>query len=444
MPKLTESDVLKIAKEEKIQTIFLQITDILGTTKNVAIPLSQLEKALNGEIQFDGSSIEGFVRINESDMNLKPDPSTFVILPWHNGNGVRTARLICDVYNPDGTPFAGDPRYVLKRVMAEAAELGYTMNVGPEPEFYLFERDEKGRPTTITNDQASYFDLAPIDLGEHARQDMVLALEQMGFEVEASHHEVGPGQHEIDFKYADALTTADNIATFRNVVRMIAKEHNLHATFMPKPIYGIPGSGMHCHTSLFKDGVNIFYDPKGKYELSTTALNFLAGLMEHARGFTAITNPLVNSYKRLVTGYEAPVYIAWSLRNRSPLIRVPARRGVGTRLELRSPDPSCNPYLAMAVILKAGLDGVKRGLTPPEPVNTNIYDLTEEERLEMGIPSLPANLGEALECLKKDDVIKEALGDHVFKRFIDAKQIEWNLYRTQVHQWELDQYLNLF
>lgn len=444
MPKLTESDVLKIAKEEKIETIFLQITDILGTTKNVAIPFSQLEKALNGEIQFDGSSIEGFVRINESDMNLKPDPSTFVILPWHNGNGVRTARLICDVYNPDGTPFAGDPRYVLKRVMAEAAELGYTMNVGPEPEFYLFERDEKGRPTTITMDQASYFDLAPIDLGEHARQDMVLALEQMGFEVEASHHEVGPGQHEIDFKYADALTTADNIATFRYVVRIIAKEHNLHATFMPKPIYGIPGSGMHCHTSLFKDGVNTFYDPKGKYELSTTALSFLAGLMEHARGFTAITNPLVNSYKRLVTGYEAPVYIAWSLRNRSPLIRVPARRGVGTRLELRSPDPSCNPYLAMAVILKAGLDGVKRGLTPPEPVNTNIYDLTEEERLEMGIPSLPANLGEALECLKKDDVIKEALGDHVFKRFIDAKQIEWNLYRTQVHQWELDQYLNLF
>ncbi|MDI3523023.1 MAG: glutamine synthetase [Bacillota bacterium] len=444
MAKLTEADVLRIAKEEKVETIFLQITDILGTTKNVAIPFGQLEKALNGEIQFDGSSIEGFVRINESDMNLKPDPATFVIYPWQNGNHVRTARLICDVYNPDGTPFAGDPRYVLKRAMAEAAELGYTMNVGPEPEFYLFERDEKGRPTTITMDQASYFDLAPIDLGEHARQDMVLALENMGFEIEAAHHEVGPGQHEIDFKYADALTTADNIATFRFVVRIIAREHNLHATFMPKPIFGIPGSGMHCHTSLFKDDVNAFYDPQGKYEFSPTALSFLAGLMEHAPGFTAITNPLVNSYKRLVTGYEAPVYIAWSLRNRSPLIRVPARRGIGTRLELRSPDPSCNPYLAMAVILKAGLDGIKKGLTPPEPVNTNIYDLTEEERLELGIPSLPANLGVALEALKADNVIKEALGDHVFNRFIDAKEIEWNLYRTQVHQWELDQYLNLF
>ncbi|HHY92248.1 MAG TPA: glutamine synthetase, partial [Firmicutes bacterium] len=279
---------------------------------------------------------------------------------------------------------------------------------------------------------------------EHARQDMVLALEQMGFEIEAAHHEVGPGQHEIDFKYADALTTADNIATFRFVVRIVARDHNLHATFMPKPIFGIPGSGMHCHTSLFKDGVNAFYDPAGKYELSQTALSFLAGLMEHAPGFTAITNPLVNSFKRLVTGYEAPVYIAWSLRNRSPLIRIPARRGIGTRLELRSPDPSCNPYLALAVILKAGLDGVKRGLTPPEPVNANIYDLTEEERLELGIPSLPGSLGEAVELLKKDEVIKEALGEHVFNRFIDAKQIEWNLFRTQVHQWELDQYLNLF
>jgi glutamine synthetase len=441
--KYTEADVLRIAKEEHVEMIFLQITDILGASKNVAIPLSQLERALNGETMFDGSSIAGFVRINESDMALRPDPNTFVIYPRENGNHIRTGRLICDVYKPDGTPFEGDPRYVLKRALAEAAELGFEMNVGPEPEFYLFERDEHGRPTTHTLDRASYFDLTPIDLGEHARQDMVLALEKLGFEIEAAHHEVGPGQHEIDFKYANALTTADNITTFRLAVRMVAKEHNLHATFMPKPIYGIPGSGMHCHISLFKDGENVFYDPAGKYQLSSLALNFLAGLMVHAPGYTAITNPLVNSYKRLVTGYEAPVYIAWSLANRSPLIRVPARRGIGTRLELRSPDPSSNPYLTLAVVLRAGLDGIKRNLTPPGPVNENVYGLTEEDRRAMHILSLPTSLGEALGELSRDTIIKETLGKHVLDRFIEAKEIEWNLYRTQVHQWELDQYLNV-
>lgn len=444
MPAYSKEDVLRLVKELNVRFIRLQFTDILGVIKNVAIPVEQLPKALDGQLLFDGSSIEGFVRIEESDMLLVPDPSTFVVFPWKASPHGATARLICDIYNPDGTPFAGDPRGILKRVVKEAADMGYTMNVGPECEFFLFHRDENGRATTITNDQGGYFDLSPIDLGENARRDMVLTLEEMGFEVEASHHETAPGQHEIDFKYSDALTTADNITTFKLVVRTIAAQHNLHATFMPKPLFGVAGSGMHTNQSLFKDGQNAFYDPKAEFGLSEIAKHYIAGLMKHARSFTAVTNPLVNSYKRLVPGYEAPVYIAWSERNRSPLIRIPSRRGTGTRVELRSPDPSCNPYLALAVVLKSGLDGIKNKLPLPKPINRNIYAMTAEERRELGIDSLPGTLIEAVQELEKDPLMRETLGEHAYHHFVEAKRIEWDVYRTQIHQWELDQYLSVF
>ncbi|GAW91479.1 type I glutamate--ammonia ligase [Calderihabitans maritimus] len=440
---LTKEDVLRIAKEKDVRFVRLQFTDIFGVLKNVAITVEQLEKALDGELMFDGSSIEGFVRIEESDMYLKPDPNTFVTFPWRPQEG-SVARLICDVYTPDGEPFEGCPRCTLKRVLQEASELGYTVNVGPEAEFFLFLVDENGKPTTITHDKASYFDLTPVDLGENARRDMVIALQDMGFEVEASHHEVGPGQHEIDFKYDDALATADKIVTFKFVVRTIAQRHGLHATFMPKPLYGIAGSGMHTHLSLFANGTNVFYDPNSKYQLSETAMYFIGGLLKHARGYTAITNPTVNSYKRLVSGFEAPVYIAWSEKNRSPLVRIPARRGTGTRVEVRNPDPSCNPYLALAVLIKAGLDGVKNRIVPPPPIDKNIYALTPEERKEMQIASLPVDLNEALEELSRNPVIRAALGDHIYNRFTEAKRIEWDNYRMQVHQWELDQYLTKF
>ncbi|GAW91961.1 type I glutamate--ammonia ligase [Calderihabitans maritimus] len=442
-PELTKEDVLRKAKDLDVQFIRLQFTDIFGVLKNVAITIDELEKALDGELMFDGSSIEGFVRIEESDMYLRPDPNTFTIFPWRPNQGA-VARLICDVYNPDGTPFEGCPRGILKKVIAEAAEMGYTMNVGPELEFFLFHTTEDGRPTLETHDKAGYFDLSPVDQGENARRDMALALGQMGFEIEASHHEVAPGQHEIDFKYADAVTTADNIVTFKFVVRTIAQRHGLHATFMPKPVFGINGSGMHTNQSLMKDGKNAFYDPNGKLELSEIAYYYIGGLMKHARAIAAITNPTVNSYKRLVPGYEAPVYIAWSPRNRSPLIRVPAKRGMSTRIELRNPDPSCNPYLAIAVMLKAGLDGIKNSITPPPPTDRNIYTMTEAERLELGIESLPGSLAEALDELEKDEVIKSALGEHVYSRFMEAKRIEWDNYRKQVHQWEIDQYLTKF
>lgn len=440
---LSQEDVLCLAKEMNVKFVRLQFTDIFGTLKNVAIPVSQLPKALEGEIQFDGSSIEGFVRIEESDMNLRPDPDTFVLFPWKPKDGA-VARLICDVYNPDGTPFAGCPRGQLKKVIAEAEEMGYTMNAGPEAEFFLFQTDAEGRPTLVTHDHGGYFDLTPVDLGENARRDMVLMLTEMGFEIEASHHEVAPGQHEIDFKYNNALTTADNLVTFRFVVRTVAQMHGLHASFMPKPIFGINGSGMHTHQSLFKGDENVFYDPDGPYELSKECLSYIAGLIEHAPAFTAITNQTVNSYKRLVPGYEAPVYIAWSQRNRSPLIRIPARRGLGTRVELRSPDPSCNPYLALAVMLKAGLDGIKRNLTPPKPEDRNIYAMTPEERARHNIKSLPGSLEEALKELEKDEVILEAIGEHIWDRFREAKTIEWNLYRMQVHPWEIERYLAKF
>jgi len=443
MAKLTNDDVRNLAKEWGVKFIRLQFTDIFGILKNVAITVEQLQKALEGELMFDGSSIDGFVRIEESDMYLRPDPSTFAVFPWRPRDGA-VARLICDIYNPDGTPFAGDPRNVLRRAIQEAGEMGYTMNVGPELEFYLFHIDNEGRPTTITQDRAGYFDMAPVDLGENARRDMVLILEQMGFEIEASHHEVGGGQHEIDFKYSDALDVADKIVTFKFVVRTTAQRHGLHATFMAKPIYGIAGSGMHTNQSLMKNEENVFYNPTSPDGLSQECMYYVGGLMEHIKAITAIANPNVNSYKRLVSGFEAPVYIAWSGRNRSPLIRIPAKRGLSTRIELRSPDPSCNPYLSLAVCLKAGLDGIKNKIAPPAQCNRNIYEMTTTEREELGIGSLPESLSQAILELKKDQVIKEALGEHVFNRFIEAKKIEWDRYRIQVHPWEIDEYLAKF
>lgn len=442
--KYTADMVMSMAKDLNVRFVNLQFTDILGNIKNVAIPVQQLPKALDGQVMFDGSSIEGFVRIEESDMFLMPDLNTFAILPWQSDSNGTAARLICDVTNADGSAFAGCPRSALRKVIKEAEELGYTMFAGPEAEFFLFQVGPDGRAGTQTHDQGSYFDFSPIDKGEEARREMVITLEQLGFEVERSQHEAAPGQHEIDFKYAEALETADNILTFRLVVRTVAQRHGLHATFMPKPVFGINGSGMHTHMSLFRDGKNAFHDPAAPYELSKVCMQYLAGLMAHVRGFTAITNPLVNSYKRLVPGYEAPVYIAWSEVNRSPLIRIPARRGIGTRLELRSPDPSCNPYLALAVMLKAGLEGVKREAKPPAPVNRNVYKMTAAERHAAGVATLPGTLSEALDAMAEDELVKAALGDHIFTRFIEAKQIEWDIYRTQVTSWELEQYLNVF
>ena len=442
MEKITKETILEKVKELKVKFIRLRFTDILGIPKNVEIPTREFKKALEGKIMFDGSSIQGFVRIEESDMYLKPDYSTFTINPWEEEKEV--ARITCDIYNPDGSPFEGCPRNNLKRVVEEVKEMGYSTNIGPEVEFFLFFRDENGKATTKTHDQGGYFDLLPIDLGEEARRDMVIALEKLGFEVEASHHEVAPGQHEIDFKYCDALTAADRIMTLKLTSKTIALKHNLHVTFMPKPIFGICGSGMHTHLSLFKNGENIFYDPNGKYRLSQEALYFIGGLLKHAKGFTAITNPLVNSYKRLTPGYEAPVYIAWSERNRSPLVRIPAERGVGTRAELRNPDPSCNPYLAFAVILKAGIDGIKKQIDPGEPVYQNIYTMSQEEKKSLGIENLPSTLNQALDELEKDEVVKSGLTDHLLTNYFEAKRKEWETYRIQVHQWELDRYLTIY
>jgi glutamine synthetase len=444
MPKYSREDIQRMAKEENVKFIRLQFTDILGTIKNVEIPISQLEKALDNKMMFDGSSIEGFVRIEESDMLLYPDLNTWVVFPWTAEKG-KVARLICDIYTPEGKPFEGDPRNNLRRVLKEMEELGFTnFNLGPEPEFFLFKLDQKGEPTLELNDQGGYFDLAPTDLGENCRRDIVLELEEMGFEIEASHHEVAPGQHEIDFKYADALTACDQIQTFKLVVKTIARKHGLHATFMPKPLFGVNGSGMHCNLSLFKNGQNAFFEPTGNLELSDTARQFIAGILKHAPAFTAVTNPTVNSFKRLVPGYEAPCYVAWSARNRSPLIRIPASRGLSTRVEVRSVDPAANPYLAMAVLLKAGLDGIKNKLTPPAPVDRNIYVMSKEERIEEGIIDLPATLAQALDALKADEVIVSGLGEHIFEHFVEAKEIEWDMFRTVVHQWERDQYMSMY
>ena len=440
----TVEDIKRIAKDENVRFLRLMFTDIMGTIKNVEVPVSQLNKVLENKMMFDGSSIEGFVRIEESDMYLYPDLSTWMIFPWESEHG-KVARLICDIYNPDGTPFAGDPRGNLKRALKHMQEMGFTsFNLGPEPEFFLFKLDEDGKVTKTLNDKGGYFDFAPTDLGENCRRDIVLELESLGFEVEASHHEVAPGQHEIDFKYADVIEACDNIQTFKLVVKTIARKHGLHATFMPKPLFGINGSGMHCNMSLFKDNQNVFFDPEGPLQLSQTAYHFLGGLMEHARAFTAVCNPTVNSYKRLVPGYEAPVYVAWSGRNRSPLIRVPESRGLSTRLELRSVDPAANPYLAMAVLLEAGLDGITRELTPPPAVDRNIYIMNEEERAEALIKDLPSTLHNAIKELRVDSVMVNALGQHIFSNFVEAKRMEWASFRQTVSEWEREQYLELY
>jgi len=442
--------ILAHMNKHGVRFLRLQFTDITGVNKNVEVPASQFEKALDGEILFDGSSIEGFCRIEESDMVLKPDYATYKLDPFPSiGLGGRdhgrVARLICDVYNPDGTPFAGCPRQALKRQCDEAEALGYSMMVGPEAEFFLFLKGPNGEATTDTHDSAGYFDLAPTDLGEGCRREIVLALEAMGFEIEAAHHEVAEGQHEIDFKYGPAVDVADNLATFRYVVRRTALEMGLHATFMPKPLYGVNGSGMHCHQSLFKDGKSAFFDADADYDgISKTMQHYIGGLLTHARGFCAVTNPIVNSYKRLVPGYEAPTHLAWSMRNRSPLIRVPDRRGIATRCELRSPDPACNPYLAFTVMLAAGMDGVKNQIEPPPPVTANVYEMSARERGRLKIKSLPADLGEALEQLEKDTVLKDALGEHIFSHFLTAKRMEWSNYISQVHPWEVDRYLTMY
>lgn len=438
--KYTKQDVLRLVQEEDVEFIRLQFTDMFGTLKNVAITSSQLERALNNQCMFDGSSIEGFVRIEESDMYLYPDLDTLTIFPWHPQQG-KVARLICDVYRPNGQVFTGDSRYILKRAVKEAADMGYTFEVGPECEFFLFHTDDNGQPTTITHEKAGYFDLGPVDLGENARRDMVLTLEEMGFEVEASHHEVAPAQHEIDFHYDEALAAADNIMTFKLAVKTIAKRHGLHASFMPKPKEGINGSGLHINMTLLKDGKNVFSDPEDSLGLSREAYYFIGGLMRHMKGMAAITNPLVNSYKRLVPGFEAPVYIAWSTTNRSSLIRIPAERGEHTRIELRSPDPSANPYLVLAACLRAGLDGIRGKILPPAAVDKNIFEMTDQEKEKEGIDSLPGSLLEAVRELEKDELLKQVLGEHMSQGYIRAKKQEWDQYRRHVSAWELEQYL---
>lgn len=440
----TREEVKELIKEYNIKFIKLQFVDINGQVKNLTIPSEHIDKALDNEIMLDGSSIKGFRSIETSDMFFHPDINTFQILPWRETDGVNAARLICDIYNADGTPFEGCPRCNLKRLMQAAEKMGFSMNIGPEAEFFLFSKDKDGNVTTETQDRAGYYDVGPEDLGEDVRSDIVLTLQEMGFDIEASHHEVADGQHEIDFRYADILTAADNVATFRIAVKAIAAKHNLHATFMPKPIFGINGSGMHCNISLFKGGKNAFYDKKAEYELSDEAKYAIGGMLKHVKSITAITNPVVNSYKRLVPGYEAPVYLAWSLANRSALLRVPAKRGISTRVELRSPDPACNPYLAFAAILEACLDGIRNKIDPPAPVESNIYKLTSKERKKQRIDALPGSLSEALECMDKSLVAQAALGEHIFKEFMTSKKKEWDSFRTYVSQWELDKYLERY
>jgi glutamine synthetase len=435
-----KQEILEKARRLGVKFVRLQFTDIMGVLKNIAIPVDQLDKALDGELMFDGSSIHGFARIEESDMYLRPDPNTFVIFPWRPRDGA-VARLICDVYNPDGTPFAGCPRNCLRRVLDRAKQMGYTMHAGPEMEFFLFHVDADGKPLLETHDKAGYFDLSPVDKGENARREMVMALQEMGFEIETSHHEVAPGQHEIDFKHSDALSIADKIVTFKFVVRTLAQRHGLHATFMPKPVYGINGSGMHMNQSLFRGEENAFHDPAKPDGLSAEAYYYIGGLLKHARSMTAITNSTVNSYKRLVPGYEAPVYVAWAEGNRSALIRIPQKRGLSTRVELRNPDPACNPYLALTVNLAAGLEGITEKIDPPPRFPINIYHITDAERAQRGITSLPGSLEEALGELKADPVLREALGEHIYTKFTEAKTAEWNEYRIQITPWEVDRYL---
>ncbi len=439
----TKAAVLERAEREGVKFLRLQFTDILGVIKNVEVPDRQFADALDGQVLFDGSSIEGFVRIEESDMYLKPDLATFRVMPWPDASGAKVAAVTCDIANPDGTPFEGCPRSALKRAIARARAMDFRMVAGPEAEFFLFQRRD-GSPTTLTHDTAGYFDLAPVDQGEDVRREIVLALEQMGFLVEAAHHEVAPGQHEVDFRYDDVLATADNISTFRFIVKNVALRNGLHATFMPKPIFGVNGSGMHTHQTLLKRDANAFFDANREWQLSATCLHYIGGLLRHARGYCAITNPLVNSYKRLVPGHEAPTAIAWSEKNRSPLVRVPAARGDGTRVELRLPDPSCNPYLALAVMLRAGLDGVVQELDPGPPVNKNIFKMSHRERRHLRIDDLPTTLSEALDELEKSDLVRDALGEHIFEHFLAAKRGEWDDYTRHVSPWERERYLSVY
>lgn len=442
MSKYSKEDIIRLVEEEDVEFIRLQFTDIFGMLKNVAITSSQLEKALNNKCMFDGSAIEGFVRIQESDMYLYPDLDTFVVFPWRPQQG-KVARLVCDVHHPDGRPFEGDPRFVLKKVIREAEEMGYTFQVGPECEFFLFHTDEEGRPTTETHEMAGYFDVGPIDLAENVRRDIVLNLEDMGFGIEASHHEIAPAQHEIDFQYADGLTMADNIMTFKMAVKTIAKRHGLHATFMPKPKAGVNGSGMHINMSLAnKDGSNAFLDKTDELGLSRVAYQFMSGILEHMKAITVLTNPLVNSYKRLVPGYDAPVYISWSsCANRSALIRIPSSRGNSTRIELRCPDSAVNPYLALAACLAAGLDGIRSQLAPPESIDDNLFAMTEDEMKARKIKQLPETLGEALEAFEGDPFVRQVLGEHIYKKFLQAKAAEWKKFRAEVTDWEIEEYL---
>lgn len=441
MAKYTKADIMRMIEEEDVEFIRLQFTDLFGALKNVAVTISQLDRVLDNKISFDGSSIDGFVRIENSDLFLHPDLDTFCIFPWRPQRG-KVARFLCDIYNSDGTPFKGDPRYILKKVIQDVSDMGYEAEIGPECEFFLFHLDDAGLPTTLTHEQAGYFDVAPMDLGENARRDMILNLEEMGYVVEASHHESAPAQHEIDFKYGEALASADQIMTVRLAVKTIAQRHGLHATFMPKPKAGVNGSGMHVNMSLTKDGVNIFYDSKSLLHLSDEAYYFIGGIMKHIRAITAITNPLVNSYKRLVPGYEAPVYVAWSITNRSQLIRIPAVNDERQRIELRSPDSAANPYLALAVCMAAGLDGIRNKIVPPDSVDKNIFNMTEEERKERGIDRLPETLLDALKALEEDEYIKDVLGEHAVKRFLKVKKQEWADYTASVSNWELERYLS--
>ena len=440
MAKYTKDDIMRLVEEEDVEFIRLQFTDMFGTLKNVAVTATQLEKALNNKFMFDGSSVEGFVRVEASDLYLCPDLDTFEIFPWRPQDG-KVARFLCDIRRQDGAPFEGDSRYILKKVIEEAEDMGYTFNVGPECEFFLYHTDDDGLPTTISHEHAGYFDIGPVDLGENARRDMVLTLEDMGFEIEASYHEEAPAQHEIDFRYDEAPHTADNVMTFKLAVKTIARRLGLHATFKPKPKYGVSGSGMHINMSLSKNGVNIFDDPADEKGLSKEAYWFIGGIMKHIKGMSAVTNPLVNSYKRLGPGFEAPVYIAWSEKNRSPLIRVPAGRGEETRIELRSPDPAANPYIALALCLAAGLDGIRNKIEPPASVEQNLFDMTDVQKEEAGIETLPGSLLEAIHEMEKDEFVTQVLGEYFVTRYIETKKEEWKQYASHVTNWEIDQYL---
>lgn len=441
MSKYTKSDIWRMIEEEDVEFIRLQFTDLFGMLKNVAVTTSQLERVLDNKIMFDGASIGGFTDMEQSDLCLHPDLDTFAIFPWRPQRG-KVARFICDIFHVDGTAFEGDPRYILKKQLQEAADMGYRLDVGPECEFFLFHTDDQGHPTTISHEEAGYFDVAPLDLGENARRDMILTLEEMGYVVESSHHETAPAQHEIDFQYDEALKMADGIMTFRLAVKTIAKRHGLHATFMPKPLQSVNGSGLHINLSLARNGKNVFYDAADPVKLSREGYYFIGGLMKHIKAVTAVTNPLVNSYKRLVPGYEAPVYIAWSAKNRTPLIRIPAVCDGHQRVELRSPDSAANPYLALAVCLAAGLDGIRNQITPPPMADANIFAMTEAERKEKKIERLPATLMEAVKELRKDAYISDVLGEHVMRRFVQAKTEEWEEYSASISAWEIERYLS--